>query len=307
MDNETPNINGGEASKPLANTEVNQSSDVKVKTDEQKFSEAIASIRNKGKAQVDKPLTVANTETTKVDESGDKIVVAENKNVAKKDDKQNKPNGVQGKINGLTRKISERDRYIAQLEKENEEFKKGLNKTRDDFANDAEYIMELSQRKANETLLARELEREKNQRLQDEQEMFRAKVAEQVENPEVFHQRLNKYIDYIDPVTEEYVFGSSNGMKMLDIILDYFEKSPDMLKEFVSMPSAKRGAILVGIDNSLSNQSSNNQPVANVTPEVSKAPSSIAPVKGERLPTEAVTDDEKYNQAIRSIRNKYRR
>ena len=301
MDENTPELTGGEVNKPLAaTTEPTKSETVISPAD--KFRDKLASLRGQTHSTDRKPLTEASSdESVDVQVVGDKVVEAENKNVKPKHEKPR--NDSQGRINGLVRNIHDRDARIKQLEAELAAFS-ATPKNRDDFSNDAEYIADISTSKAEETAIKREHARETQQRQQDEIQMYREKVAIQVENPERYHERAQKYVQNIDPMTEEYVLRSDIGYKMLDVIMDKFENTPGAYDEYMRMPSAKRSMLLVNLETQLANKAPNDTKPT-IPDVVSKAPQSIAPTRGEKL--SAPTDTRsRFTAKLNNIRAGYR-
>lgn len=299
MDENTPEF-GGEVSQPLA-ANPEQFKSEPVSSVEDRFKEKLASLRGQ-KPSVEKPLTEA-TPNAKVDEPavGDRVAETDIKNVKPKQENR-KHDLPQGRINGLVRKIGDRDNRIKQLEAELAKYSAEL-KPRDAFSNDAEYIADISTTKAEQTTVKREYEREKEQRYRDEVEVYHEKVAMQVDNPEVYHERAKKYVNHIDEITENYVMNSDVGYKMLDFIMDQFEKSPASFDEFRRMPIAKKNMLLVNLEKQVTSPT---EPKPNTVNAVSKAPQSIAPVKGEKL-SEPVGIDSRFKAKLNTIRAGYRR
>ena len=300
MSENTPELTGGEVNKPLAaNPEPNKSEPVSSNAD--RFKEKLASLRGQKPSSDGKPLTEVSTDK-KVDEKvvGDKVVEAENKNVKPK---QERKNDSQGRINGLVRKISDREARIKQLESELAAYN-GKVKTRDEFSNDVEYIADISSNKAEEIAIKREHAREVQQRQMDEIQVYREKVAEQVDNADVYHERAKKYAQHLDPITEEYVVNSDVGYKMLELIMDKFENEPGAYAEFARMPSAKKSILLVNLEAQLANKAPNGTKPSNES-VVSKAPQSIAPTKGEKL-SEPTDPQSRFKAKLNAVRAGYR-
>ena len=293
--------NGNEGSVNLA-TSTEQPKVDSVKSNQDKFAEKLASLRGKEPTKVEKTATTVESkqkEPTEVVETNDTKPVkessSENKYKYTKDE---------GKIKGLERKNREREQRIAALEKELAKFK-GSSKTRDQYESDLEFIQDLSERKAQEVTLNREYQLEKSAKENDEREIYYEQVASQVKNPEVYHDRARKHAADIDDITNDYVFKSPVGFKMLDAILDKFDNDPQAKSEFLSMPVAKKHLLLVNLERFVSEPEVSNEPKSD-EPKVSKAPSSIAPVKSEKV-SEPVDVKSRFQQKLNQIRAGYAR
>ena len=297
--------NGNEGSVNLA-TSTEQPKVDSVKSNQEKFAEKLASLRGKEPTKVEKTATTVESkqeEPTKVVETnGTKPVKessSENKYKYTKDE---------GKIKGLERIIREREKRekrIAELEKELAKFKQGSPKSRDQYESDLDFIEDLSAKKAEEITLNREYQREKSAKANDEREIYFEQVASQVSNPDVYHGRAQKYASDFDDVTNDYVFRSPVGFKMLDAIMDKFENTPGAREDFINMPLAKKQLLLVNLERIVAEPEVSNEPKSD-EPRVSKAPSSIAPVKSEKV-SEPVDVKSRFQQKLNQIRAGYAR
>jgi len=309
MSENTPELSGGEVSQPLAsNPEPTKNETVISNAD--KFKDKLASLRGQKPSNDGKPLTEVSTEK-KVETNvvGDKVTEAENKNVKPKQEKPKHDS--QGRINGLVRNIHDRDARIhdrdvriKQLESELSKYN-GQKKTRDEFSNDAEYIADISSNKAEEIAIKREYARETQQREQEEIQVYREKVAMQVERPEIFHERAKKYAEHIDPITEDYVVNSDIGFKMLDLIMHKFETEKGAYEEYAKMPTAKKNILLVNLEQQLANKAPSGNKPNNAESVISKAPQSITPTKGEKL-SEPTDIQSRFKAKLNNIRAGYR-
>ena len=294
--------NGNEGSVNLA-TSTEQPKVDSVKSNQEKFAEKLASLRGKEPTKVEKTATTVESkqeEPTKVVETKDTKPVkessSENKYKYTKDE---------GKIKGLERITREREKRIAELEKELAKFKQGNPKTRDQYESDLEFIEDLSAKKAEEITLNREYQREKHAKANDEREIYFEQVASQVKNPDVYHGRAQKYASDFDDVTNDYVFRSPVGFKMLDAIMEKFENTPGAREDFINMPLAKKLLLLVNLERIVTQPEVSNEPKSD-EPKVSKAPSSIAPVKSEKV-SEPVDIKSRFQQKLNQIRAGYAR
>lgn len=274
-----------------------------VRSNQEKFAEKLASLRGKEPPKVEESATTENSkpvEPKQVVETNDTKPVKESSNEHNKF----KYTKEEGKIKGLERKNREREQRIAALEKELAQFK-GNTKTRDQYESDMDFIQDLSERKAQEVTLSREYQAEKSAKENDEREIYYAQVASQVKNPDVYHARAQKHAADIDDITNDYIFKSPVGFKMLDAILDKFDTNPEAKSEFLSMPVAKKHMLLVNLERFVTEPEVSNEPKSD-EPKVSKAPTSIAPVKGEKL-SEPVDAKSRFQQKLHQIRAGYTR
>lgn len=302
--------NGNEGSINLAMNpeQVNVGS---VKSNTEKFADKMASLRGQGNPKIEKSTTIDNSkqaEPGRVVEAEDTKPVNKSSNddqfKLSDDNKKFKYTREEGKIKGLERKNREREQRIATLEAELAKFK-GVTKTRDQYESDMDFIQDLSERKAQEVTLNREYQTEKSAKENDEREIYFEQVANQVENPEKYHQRAQKHAADIDDITNDYVFKSPVGFKMLDAILEKFEETPEAKSEFLNMPVAKKHLLLVNLERYVTEPNVSNT-IRSDEQKVSKAPTSIAPIKGEKI-SEPVDTKSRFQQKINQIRAGYSR
>lgn len=273
-----------------------------VRSNQDKFAEKLASLRGKEPPKVEKSETTDNSkqaEPKQVVETHDTKPVKESSNEHKF-----KYTREEGKIKGLERKNREREQRIAALEKELAQFKSAP-KTRDQYESDLDFIQDLSERKAQEVTLNREYQAEQSAKANDDREIYYAQVASQVKNPDVYHERAQKHAADIDDITNDYIFKSPVGFKMLDAILEKFEANQGAKSEFLSMPVAKKHLLLVNLERVVSEPEVSNEPKSDEA-KVSKAPTSIAPIKGEKV-SEPVDNKSRFNQKLNQIRAGYSR
>lgn len=275
-----------------------------VKSNQEKFAEKMASLRGKEPPKVEKTAT---TEISKQEVTEKAVETNDTKPV--KENSKYKYTKEEGKIKGLERIARERDKRIAQLEAELNKIKQGGQKTRDDYESDLDFIQDVSSRKAQEIALDREYQREKSAKEQDEISEYYEKVAGQVKDADKYHERAKKYANDFesDQLTNDYIFKSPVGFKMLDAILEKFDTTPGAREDFFNMPTAKKNILLVNLERIVSeSEVSNTQNPKSDEIKVSKAPTSIAPVKSEKV-SEPVDAKSRFNQKLNQIRAGYSR
>lgn len=287
---------GNEGSTSLA-TSPEQPKVDSVKSNQDKFAEKLASLRGKEPTKVEKSTTIDNSKQ----EEPERAVETNDTKPVKESSSENKYKYTknEGKIKGLERITREREKRIAELEKELTKFKQGNSKTRDQYESDLEFIEDLSASKAEEITLSREYQREKSAKANDEREIYFEQVASQVKNPDVYHGRAQKYASDFDDVTNDYVFRSPVGFKMLDVIMDKFENTPGAREDFINMPLAKKQMLLVNLERIATEPEVSNEPKSD-EPKRHKPLPSIAPVKSEKL-SEPVDNKSRFEQKLSRV------
>ena len=274
-----------------------------VKSNQEKFAEVRASLRGKEPPKVEKAAT---TEISKQVEP-EKVVETKDTKPVKESSSDNKFKYTkeEGRIKALERKNNK----IAKLERELNELKQKGSKTRDEYETDADFIQDLSERKANEVALNREYQREKADREQEEREIYMEKVESQVKDVAKHKALAMKYAESIDndALTNEYIFKSPVGIKMLDAILDKFENEPGAKEAFFNMPTAKKNLLLVNLERIVAQPEVSNEPKSDEL-RVSKAPNSITPIKGENIsaPVDAKSRFEQVRNELRAKRAQHK-
>lgn len=221
------------------------------------------------------------------------------KEVKKDEQKPFKRERDNNRFSELTKKLKEKDALIASLQKQMQSI--APPKARDEYATDEEYIAETAKHAASKNILESQMSSAEAERRAEERQAWDERVQATVKDAKSFEERIRRHVSDIDRDTEEYVMASPHGARMLEIILEKFEE-PGAKEVFLSMPRAKRSALLVALENAAAAPAETPAQVQQVAQQHAPLPS-LAPERGNKLPA-APSPSSAVQAKLNSIRHK---
>ena len=133
------------------------------------------------------------------------------------------------------------------------------------------------------------------------------RVEATVKDKASFESRVRAHLPDIDQDSDSYVMASRVGPRMLEIITEQFDSVPGAKEAFLAMPSAKRNALLVGIENIAAQAEQPAQQEQQPTQQnrQHQPVPSAAPEKGERSPGSSASKS--VDEKVKEIRSQWSR